>query len=465
MNLANLIKQGEGETLEFKQSFEKEAIISCVALASKNGGKVLIGVSDKGEVKGVTVGKETLKKWVNEIAQATEPMLSVDISTEKVQGHSVVVIDVPNTKVKPVSAFGRYYLRVANSNRQIPLHRVNEIYMGSVGISWDATPALKASMKDISMKKVKLYIARSIASKRRKFADPPLQTLQKLGYVVNNKPTWSAILLFGNDPTLYLPQAKVHCGRFKGSKIIDDNYIEGDLFDQIDKTMSVIQRSISVEYIITGKKAQRDEVWEYPLDAIREAVVNAICHRDYSDGNEITIKIDDESILIWNPGTLPYSMTMEVFRNPNHTSVPRNKNIARALYDVEAIEHYGSGVKRILDACKASGMPEPEFEEQTAGFNVVFRKAKQEVIATPTQPDTNHPGDFNKDGLNSRQIKVVEYVIKKGKITNREFQTMFEVSASTALRELALLVKKEIFVKKGKTGVSTSYQMRTILKR
>ncbi|HWY37093.1 MAG TPA: ATP-binding protein, partial [Bacteroidia bacterium] len=305
---------------------------------------------------------------------------------------------------------------------------------------------------------------RSVAAKRRKFTDTPLQTLQKLNFVVNNKPTWAAILLFGNDPNRFLPHARVHCGRFKGAKIIDDNYIEGDLFEQIDKTMSVIQRNISVEYVITGKKAQRDEVWEYPLDAIREAVINAICHRDYFDGNEITIKINDDSIVIWNPGTLPYGMTMEMYRNPNHSSVPRNKNIARALYDVEAIEHYGSGVKRILDACKASGMPTPEFEEQPAGFNVVFKKAKvlnayEYVREAPTVYGRQAPSNLMQQRLTARQTKVVNYVHKNGVITNSELQKLLKVSHRTASRELTQLVTKKMLVKIGKTGKGTSYQI------
>jgi len=457
MTISNLIKQGESETLEFKQSFGSEAIVSAAALASKSGGKILIGVTDKGEIKGVSIGKETLKDWVNQISQATEPKLVVDIHSEKIKDQHVAIIEVPNTKVKPVSANGRYYLRVSNSNRQIPLHQVSEIYMGSVGISWDGLPVLKASLRDISMKKVKFYMQRSIASKRRKFTDSPLQILHKLGFVVNNKPTWAAILLFGNDPSKFLPHARVHCGRLKGARIIDDNYIEGDLFEQIDKTMSVIQRNISVEYIITGKKAQREEVWEYPLDAIREAVINAICHRDYSDGNEITIKINDDSIVIWNPGTLPFGMTMEMYRNPNHTSIPRNKNIAKALYDVEAIEHYGSGVKRILEACKASGMPTPEFEEQPTGFNVLFKKVEPKV--SERKIAVAEPSSIYGVVLTANQMKTINYLKKKGKITNTEYQKLFKVGHRAASKNLSKMVELGFIKRVGVGGNGTFYTL------
>ena len=170
MSLLNLIAQGEGETLEFKKSFGTEVIISVAAIANKKGGKVLIGVSDKGEILGQQTGKETLKDLANKISQSIEPKLLIDIYSEKIRGKSIVIIEVPNSKIKPVSAFGVYYLRVNSSNRQIPLHKVNEIYMDSVGISWDAVVANKASLRDISMKKVRLYMARSIASRRRKFA-------------------------------------------------------------------------------------------------------------------------------------------------------------------------------------------------------------------------------------------------------------------------------------------------------
>ncbi|MBI3502600.1 MAG: putative DNA binding domain-containing protein [Bacteroidetes bacterium] len=441
MNIAKLIKQGEGETLEFKQNFDREGVfISAGAMANRNGGKILIGVTNKGAASGITIGKETLKDWANQISQGTDPKIIVDIGAYKAGEKTVVVIEVPNSNVKPVSVGGKYYLRVANSNRNLPLHKLNEIYMGSVGMSWDAMPAHKALMRDISMKKVKLYMERSLASGRRKFSDPPLQVLKKLGFIVDDRPTWSAILLFGNEPNKFVKHARVHCGRIKGeSKIIDDNYIEGDIFEQINKTISVIERNINVEFVITGKKAQRDEVWEYPLDALRESVINAICHRDYMDTNDILIKIYDDRISIWNPGGLPFGMTMDMFKNPDHPSKPRNKNIAQALYDIADIERYGTGVKRILDACRKAGLPNPVFEEMGEGFHVLFRKPESEKLKLAGEREEIY------HVLTARQKEIMQHVKLHGKITLSECVKLIPgVSEKTLYRDLQNLVSRKI---------------------
>ncbi len=451
MNISKIIKQGEGETVEFKLGFNHEAIIAIASMANRNGGTLIVGVSDKGEVKGVQLGKETLKNWVNEIAQATDPKLMVDLRAEKVKNMSVVVFSVSSPEVKPIAVSGRYYLRIANSTRQLSLHKVNEIYMSSVGLSWDKTIIKSASVKDINLQKVKNYMQKSSISKRRRFRDPPMQTLKNLEYVKENKPTVAGILLFGTNPNKFVKHARVHCGRIKGgSIIIDDNIIDGDLFEQIDKTMSVIQRNISVEFVITGKKAQRDEIWEYPLDALREAVINAICHRDYMDSNDIIIKIYEDCISIWNPGGLPPDMPFAIFSNPNHPSKPRNKGIAQALYDVADIEQYGSGVKRILEACKASGLPTPIFEEQAGGFHVLFRK-------TETQNVDHNTGLVI---LNARQNKAIEYIKKHNHITNSGYQKFFKVSKSTATRELNILLKQGVLERQGSVGTGTIYLLK-----
>ncbi|NLE61541.1 MAG: hypothetical protein GX616_24580 [Planctomycetes bacterium] len=171
-------------------------------------------------------------------------------------------------------------------------------------------------------------------------------------------------------------QATVHCGRFRTeTDIVDDRLIEGSIVDQIDETMDFLKKHTNVRFIITGKP-RRDQLWDYPLEALRGAVVNAVCHRDYGDTADIQIKVFDDHILIWNPGFLPYGVTIEDLYRRTHASKPRNKLIAQVLYDLEIIERYGSGIQRMLDACRAAGIPEPTMAESTGGFLITFRGAK-----------------------------------------------------------------------------------------
>lgn len=183
------------------------------------------------------------------------------------------------------------------------------------------------------------------------------------------------MLLFGKRPQSPLTQATVHCGRFRTeTDITDDRLIEGSIIDQVDEAMDFLKKHINVRFVITGKP-QRDQIWDYPLEALREAVVNAICHRDYGDTADIQIKVFDDHVRIWSPGLLPYGVTFEELYRRTHASKPRNKLIAQVFYDLEIIERYGSGIQRMLDACVAAGLPEPTFGESTGGLLITFRKA------------------------------------------------------------------------------------------
>ena len=134
-----------------------------------------------------------------------------------------------------------------------------------------------------------------------------------------------------------------------------------------------MKRVLQLSYTITGD-AQRKETWEYPLDAVREIVTNAICHRDYTSPAETQIKIFDDRLVVYNPGALPFGMTVERLTDPHHNSIPRNRLLAMLLYDAGIIERYGSGIQRILDDCQNNGFPPPQVTEVEHGFQVILSK-------------------------------------------------------------------------------------------
>lgn len=273
--------------------------------------------------------------------------------------------------------------------------------------------------------------------------------LKKLKLFINGKLTHAAIILFGKNPQKYFINALVRVGRFKDETIIiGDRRIEGNLFKQIEEAEEAIKNLINVRYEITGEQLTRKNIWDYPLEAIREALLNAVIHRDYFKYNvQSQIKIFNDWIWFFNIGGLPEGITLEQLKT-THPSVARNPLIVHIFYLAGLIEEYGSGIGRIMDSLKEANLPEPEFKEEFAGFSLYLRK------------DYYTEERLKEMGLNDRQIKAVIYVKEKGKITNKEYQELNGVIKKTASRDLGVLTDKRILKKVGSTGKGTHYIMK-----
>ncbi|NJE31490.1 DeoR family transcriptional regulator [Thermococcus sp. 18S1] len=438
MKICELVERGENDGVEFKENPDiKKILIAVSAFANTHGGLIIIGVRDRdGKVVGVQIGKETLAKLANEIAQNTEPEVIPRLRVEKCGGKDVIVIEIDEHPVKPVMVRGRAYKRVGNSNRKLTPKEISELFEESVGLSWDAYP-VDATLDDVDLDKVKEFIR-----KVKLPSNDEVEALKKLRLIRNGKVTRALILLFGKNPQEFLSQAKVRVGRFRGSEILDSVDIEGNLFEQVEETVNTIKKHMSRRYVI--KELVREEVWDYPLEAVREAVVNAVMHRDYRMPEEVQIKVLDDRIIFWNPGGLPVGLSEEdLYRE--HPSKPRNRLIAEVFHLAGYVEKWGSGTLRILKAFEEAKLPRPEFKEAFGGFQVVFYR------------DWLTEERLRELGLNERQVKAVLYVKERESITNREYREMFGVSKETAKRDLKELVDAGIFEKTGETGRGVRY--------
>ena len=230
------------------------------------------------------------------------------------------------------------------------------------------------------------------------------------------------------------------------TQIIDDLMVEADLIGQVDEVMKFVTRHISVRYEFEGKP-RRKEVWEYPLEALREAIINAIVHRDYTASSNVQVEIYDDRIEIWNPGRLLPGITIDDLYKKDHKSVVRNKLIAQVFYDIGYIEKYGSGTIKIVDLCRRHGLPSPEFKEVFGGFSVVFRK------------DIYTEEYLRNLGLNEKQIMAVMYVKEKGKITNKEYREITGLSDEGARININELIEKGVLLSKGR-GRSIHYVLK-----
>jgi len=448
MNLKKIISQGESETVEFKKSLSesKEIIKTISAFANTKGGRIFVGVSNYGKVLGVEIGKDTVERLTNQITQNTDPKVHPHITVEKIDEKQIIIIKVKESSDHLVLAFGRPYKRVGKSTLQMSKDEYERLILEKHKdkLYFDSQICKEATLDDIDNIKVKKFLERA-SFERRLEINPkitPEEALRKLNLIKKDKLTSAAILLFGKNPQKFFLQAETRCARFKGIEpleFIDMKVFGGNIIDQREDALEFVKEHIQLHAEIKG--TERIERWEYPIEAIREAVTNAICHRNYKISSNVQIRIFDDGIEVWGCGPLPEPLTVEDLRK-KHDSVLRNPLIGRCFFLIKYIEQWGTGTNRMIKKCLSSGLPEPLFEEISGNLVVTFRgKITKEYL----------------EGLdlNKRQIAAMEYIKKIGKITNKDYREMFpEISNETARLDLNTMVRKRLLNKRGeKRGV------------
>ena len=368
--IKSAVESVETDVCEFKSSFNAAVIESLVAFANTGGGAVLVGVEDNGLPVGtLNIGNETVVNWVNEIKTKTQPALVPNVSVEEIQGAPVVRLSVPEYPVKPVAVRGRYYKRVGNSNHQMSLVEIANLHLQSINLSWDFYTDPQHSIETLSLDKVNRFIQQLSSLRQTQVQDDPLTVLRKYEMLRDNQLTFGAFLMFCERASLV---ATIEAGRFDSETIIRDSItIRDDLFSEVDACMAFITKHTSKRYVITGKP-QRDEVWEYPQDAVREIVINMIVHRDYQSSIDSTIKIHNDRIEFFNPGGLPNGVTLEAILSGVNPSRPRNRLIASIFREAGIIEKYGSGIRRVHSILKDAGAPNPQFADLAGVFKVTL---------------------------------------------------------------------------------------------
>ncbi|MBF0197950.1 MAG: putative DNA binding domain-containing protein [Planctomycetes bacterium] len=372
-DLSNALRQGEGQRLEYKLSFQKEVIEVVVAFANAVGGDIILGIDDNAQVQGVSVNSETKKDILNTIKQSTTPNIIVDIQLYEICNKNVIVVSVQEQPIKPVAYKSRYYKRVANSNHLMNLDDISNEHLRSINGSWDYYIDERHSFGDISMDKIVILLGTIEEHQNKTFEDDPLTVLRKYELLKNEQLTFAAYLLFVQNQSAI---TTFQIGRFKSeTHIIDSVSFESDIFSQVSASLSFVEKHLMREYVIDGS-AQREERYDYPLEAIREIVINMIVHRDYRDSGHSVIKIFDERIEFFNPGALEGGLSVEQLLSGDYPSRARNRAVARVFKECGYIERYGSGIKRILNVCHKYQLPRPCFESKHNGFKVVLYKNK-----------------------------------------------------------------------------------------
>lgn len=408
MNIGNIKKissQGESESVEFKKSTAqlRAACKTICAFLNGNGGIVLIGVIDDGKIIGQQVTDKT-RKDIAEMLKKIDPFPCVEVNyIDFNDARKIIAIEVKNNfSIGPYVFEGRPYHRNQTTTSLMYQNHYQSLLLENLNSTknWENIPSHSMNIGDLDEDEILKTIQQGIVKGRirgKYTTDDPKKALIHLKLLDGEKPKNAAIVLFAKEVFPNYPQCLVRLARFKGvtkSEFIDNQQEFGNLFYLLDIATEFVRRHTPIAGKVRKGEMIRTDKPLIPVRAIREAIINALCHREYiSTNRSISIGIYDDRLEITSPGRLPKRLSINKLKQ-THDSCPRNETIANVLFRRGIIEQWGSGIKEIIDACVAAGLPEPEFIEDDDTFIVRFRanfsptiKKEEEIILTDRQEE------------------------------------------------------------------------------
>jgi len=435
----------ETQNIEYKPSWRDEYLKVIVAFANADGGELIIGVDDNGNPIGVEKSKKLLEDIPNKIRNKLGIIPSVKI--EKVEDKDIIHIFIKPSSVS-ISHNGKYYIRSGSNNFELKGEELTNFLIEKSGKTWDEFIEEKAGFNDIDLKTIDEFKKYAVDRIPSIVAEKDYQIiLEKLNLQGDKKLKKAAILLFAKNPQRFYPAAYLKIGKFlTKTEIQSSDIVEGSLFEQITNALEILRTKYLIS-IIKFEGIHRREILEYPYEALREAIINALIHRNYLGASSIQIRVYNDRLVIMNEGKLPPEVPVEKLKT-EHLSKPRNTLLADVFYKAGFIESWGRGTIKIMEKCLEQGLPEPDFEEDHGVMKVVFYK------------DKFTEENLKKLGISERQIRAVMYVKEKGKIMNKEYRELAGLSDEGARLDLIELSKRNLIQPIGK-GRSAHYILGT----
>jgi len=430
--IKEIIQTGEGLNTEFKEGISSKIDKEIVAFANEKGGRILVGVSDSGEIKGYDYNNDNKSKLTDILRNNIEPALAnIGLDYE----NEILVIKIPEGKDKPYSAKGKFYIRIGANSQRLNRDEVRTFFQTENQIRFGERPNDKFKIdKDFSEKTFNRFIQKSNLSTDIS-RDQLLRNLSlKDDQGVNN----AGVLFFCKDVRRFFLNATVVCVLYKGSSevdILDRKEFTSDFLSNYHNTLTYIYSKLNTEYII---KKERTERLELPEEALREVLINAMVHRDYFSTAHIQVDIYHNRVEISNPGNLLFDR-----KYLGKKSVPRNPIMMDLLLRADYVEKIGSGIRRIEQAMDTYGL---DFEIESDEFFIVTLNRKEQV---ERKPEANRTQIEHKSNTNQRRKWILNKLERAGKIKNIDIQKHFNVVKNTAYRDLRALIEKDKIVKKG----------------
>jgi len=379
--IRRLVASGESETLEFKRSTGelREAAQALCGFLNHQGGMVVFGVAPNGRMVGQEVSDATLRD-VMAAVRDIDPAPQVEVRRLDLgSGRALIALRADAGRAAPYTYDGRPFIRAGNTTRRMRREEYERLLLTRLHAQhrWETLPATGWTVADLDADEIRQTVVEAVAAKRLAAVptEKPEAILRRLNLLADGTPTQAAVVLFGKNPLPQFPQCEIRLARFRGitkSEFIDNRQIQGHAFALLRHAEAFFDMHVGIASRIVPGRMRREDRPQYPPEALREAVVNALCHRDYSEaGASIGIAIFDDRLEVWSWGRLPRDLTPEKLR-VDHASVRRNELIADAFYRRGYNEKWGRGTQKIIRLCREGKLPEPDFLERSGEVGVRF---------------------------------------------------------------------------------------------
>jgi ATP-dependent DNA helicase RecG len=468
----------EQQNIEWKREWNDAFLEHICGFVNANGGALFVGIADDGRVFGLKNAGKLLEDIPNKIKQKLG--IVADVNLHEKDGLQYIEIVVAPQPV-PISCNGALYYRSGSTNQMLTGAALESFLLGKRGLNWDESPYPRIELPEFDQGILNRFVDRAI-KKGRLREDvrglPASELLEKLRLIRTGFFTYSALLLFTKDPEKWFTGAFIKIGFFEGPEVIYHDEIHGSILEQADSAIDLIYTKY-LKAKISYEGIERVERYPFPAEAVREAILNAIVHKDYARGVPIQIRVYDDKMRLSNTGRLPADWTIEKLLG-SHPSMPYNPGIANVFYLAGHIEAWGRGIEKIMNSCRDDGIYTPQYDVSSTDITVEFTAPEERIIRSNGRIEENSGADLaDKNTIqacgkpnsahNERSLSGVlsgvlsEVAIRKlmpiltlleetGQITPKDARIAIGKSAGTTRRYLSLLCEKGFLVAQGNTN-------------
>ena len=435
----------EQQNIEWKESWRDEYLRWICGFANAQGGKLYIGCDDTGKVVGVSNSKKLLEDIPNKIRDAMGIVVDVNWLTEGDKEY--IEIDVPPYPIG-ISCKGVYYYRSGSTKQVLTGSALEAFLMRKHGATWDHSPLPVFKAEEVDDQIVE-HFKKLAAAKGR--IDPALLNeskevlMEKLRLTNGDYLTNAAMLLFCEDPDKYQLGSYIKIGYFESdSELLYQDEVHGSILEQVDKAIELIYFKY-MRAKITYEEIYRRERYFVPEAALREALLNAICHKQYESRIPIQVSVYDDRLYVANVGRLPENWTLENLMS-KHASLPYNPDIAHIFYLAGFIESWGRGIEKICDSLKADNLPMPEYTVHPGDIMIKFTGPEDRIVRV-----NNKVNDRVNVHVNDRESALLNYLAQDPGYTVTQLAEMMNVSRKTIAGYLRALKEKGAIERIGTT--------------